>query len=366
MPGIKSPRATWWWVDEREGEGGFGGLRGWDLNKGRGPRVSVRSPGEGRSLPGDPGKGGVGAGDPPCPGPARGSRGREGGHPGEEAEPQPSALGVPEKGPAYLGFVEQEPHEGGEQQGRGERGARPQLLGEGGKGGCGGLLGQGHGVRGAHADGRAAGSTPRLTLANGARGSTARCHGPDAQAGEAATGHRPRRPAATATAGRTRAPPPQPPRRTPPTAPAPALSLSLSGRLAAPPAPLAARRQRRGGTRAPAPPLLGPAPGHQHADPSEAEPPPDPALPAGPPTAWLPPAPWRRPSPRAAETWQPPGAGITGARSPGPTSGLGLEKLSLRPAEDTSPRSSVSRVSFPQGGKRFLTFWGLQIILRTR
>lgn len=51
----------------------------------------------------------------------------------------------------YLGFVEQEPHEGGEQQRRGERGARPQLLGGGGEGGGGGLLGQRHGVGGAHA-----------------------------------------------------------------------------------------------------------------------------------------------------------------------------------------------------------------------
>lgn len=109
----------------------------------------------------------------------------------------------PGKGLAYLGFVEQKPHEGGEQQGRGERGARPELLGEGGKWGGGGLLGQGHGVRGAHAGGLAAGSTPRLTLANRARGVPARCHSPDTKADEAATGHRPRRPVVTVTAGRS-------------------------------------------------------------------------------------------------------------------------------------------------------------------
>lgn len=66
-------------------------------------------------------------------------------------------MGGPRKGPAYLGFVEQKPHEGGEQQGRGQRGARPQLLGESGKGGGGGLFGQGHGVGGTHAAERAVG-----------------------------------------------------------------------------------------------------------------------------------------------------------------------------------------------------------------
>lgn len=132
-------------------------------------------------------------------------------------------MGVPERGPAYLGFVEQEPHEGRKQQGRGERGARPQLLGEGGKRAGGGLLWQGHGVRGAHAGGRAAGSAPRLTLAKGARGCTARSHSPDAKTGEVATGHRPPRPAVTATADQPRAPPPQPPRRAQPTARSPAL-----------------------------------------------------------------------------------------------------------------------------------------------
>lgn len=206
-------------------------------------------------MPGDPGKGGWGLGRIAPPPPRPGARGRWGwgGRPGEEAEAQALRVGVPERGPAYLGFVEQEPHEGGEQQGGGERGARPQLLGEGGKGGGRGLLGQGHGVRGAHAGGRAAGSVPRLTLAKGARGRTARCHGPDAEAGEAATGHRPRRPAVTAPAGRPRAPPPQPPRRAPPTAPAPGSR-----------APADWQSSRRlgshdvsagGGARAPAPPL---------------------------------------------------------------------------------------------------------------
>lgn len=194
-------------------------------------------------------------------------------------------VGVWEKGPAYLGFVEQEPHEGGEQQGRGERGSRPQLLGEGRKGGGGGLLGQGHGVRGAHAGEGGAGSAPRLTLAKRARGSTARSHGPDAQAGEAATRHRPRRPAVTATAGRPRAPPPQPPRRARPTAPVPALALRPTG-VRAGGWGRATSAQGRGQGSSPAPPT-DPASQSLHADPSEAAPLAAHAPPADPPTARL-------------------------------------------------------------------------------
>lgn len=105
----------------------------------------MRSPGVGALPAGRPGIEGVGAGKNPSP--AKGARRPRGrGASGESAEPQALCVGVPEKGPAYLGFVEQEPHEGGEQQGRGERRARPQLLGEGGKGGGGRLLRQGHGV----------------------------------------------------------------------------------------------------------------------------------------------------------------------------------------------------------------------------
>lgn len=234
---------------------------------------------------------------------------------------------VPEKGPAYLGFVEQEPHEGGEQQGRGERGARPQLLGEGGKWGGGGLLGQGHGVRGAHAGGRAAGSAPRLTLANRARGSTARSHGLDAQASEAATARRPRRPAVTAPAGRPRAPAPQPPWHEPPTDPAPALALRPTGG----PAGASGRATSSPGRgQGPATPPLGPAPGSRHADRSEAAPP---RLPRFHPRPGCPQHPRDQAGLPATETCRPGGrrtrAGRTGARSPGTTSGLGLGRNCL-------------------------------------
>lgn len=97
---------------------------------------------------------------------------RAGVDPGSKQDPQTFSVGGPRKGPAYLGFVEQKPHEGGEQQGRGQRGARPQLLGEGGKGGGGGFLGQGHGVGGTHVAERAAGYAPTPTrLTKGLRGS---------------------------------------------------------------------------------------------------------------------------------------------------------------------------------------------------
>lgn len=120
-------------------------------------------------MPGDPGKRGEKAGEG-HPGDSE-TRGRLGLIPGATG-PQTFSVGGPRKGPAYLGFVEQKPHEGGEQQGRGKRGARSQLLGESGKGGGGGLFGQGHGVGGTHAAERAVGYAPNPTrLAKGLRGS---------------------------------------------------------------------------------------------------------------------------------------------------------------------------------------------------
>lgn len=102
----------------------------------------------------------------------------------------------------------------------------------------------------------------------------------DAQAGEAATGHSPRRSAVTAPPGRSRAAQPQPPRRASPTA---RHRLSGSGGLAAPPAPQVLRRQRRGGVTArPRPHRTRPR-RQWHADPSEAVAPPPPR--AGPPPA---------------------------------------------------------------------------------
>lgn len=92
-------------------------------------------------------------------------------------------MGGPRKGPAYLGFVEQKPHEGGEQQGRGQRGARPQLLGESGKVGGGGLFGQGHRVGGTHAAERAVGYAPNPTrLTKGLPGVPVPCYNPDSEA----------------------------------------------------------------------------------------------------------------------------------------------------------------------------------------
>lgn len=182
--------------------------------------------GRGHYWPGQPVEGGVEA--------------RGGGAPCLRQPRRTAGVGIPgriwgsrRRGPAYLGFVEQEPHEGGEQQGGGEWGARPQLLGQGGEGGGRGLLGQGHRVRGAHAAGRAAGSAPRLTLAKGARARTARGNSPDAKA---APGHGSRRPALTAPASQSRV---AAAAATSPTRAANRLGPGLrSGRLAAP------RRQR--------------------------------------------------------------------------------------------------------------------------